>query len=309
VVGVDADGDGQRNADDLDDAALGAAVYLCAYDGSVSTARGEHDAIYRYNHSESYVAMVTRLELAYRTGDFSVTGDDNSGTVTLLARELPDDVLALGPVSQSAGSAHPSTGHAAHGTPPTATDPTPATPTPTPTPTPSEPTPTEPTPSEPAPSEPAPSEPAPSEPAPSEPAPSEPAPSEPAPSEPAPSEPAPSEPAPSDPTPSEPAPSDPGPTQPATDPAPNDPPSLETVTGTLQHCPPPSVAWCVDGQGLDLGTEAQLSAQAGGDFDGDGTVETNAAELDGLAGAVIHLGVVPDTHPLAVRTINGLRYV
>ena len=40
VVGVDADGDGQRNPQDIDDAALATAVYLCSGDDDLSTDAG-----------------------------------------------------------------------------------------------------------------------------------------------------------------------------------------------------------------------------------------------------------------------------
>ena len=40
VVGVDADGDGERNPQDIDDAALAAAVYLCSGNEDLSTDAG-----------------------------------------------------------------------------------------------------------------------------------------------------------------------------------------------------------------------------------------------------------------------------
>ncbi|MFZ2503146.1 MAG: lytic murein transglycosylase [Nocardioides sp.] len=58
AVGVDADGDQQRNPQDIDDAALAAAVYLCSGSGDLSTTSGQHDAVFRYNHSEDYVRLV-----------------------------------------------------------------------------------------------------------------------------------------------------------------------------------------------------------------------------------------------------------
>ncbi|HSS67421.1 MAG TPA: lytic transglycosylase domain-containing protein [Nocardioidaceae bacterium] len=88
VVGVDADNDGVRNPHDFDDAALAAAVYLCANDRDLSTPGGLHAAIYSYNHSESYVDTVLSLARAYANGDVAVvpndgpaadTGDNNNG--------------------------------------------------------------------------------------------------------------------------------------------------------------------------------------------------------------------------------------
>lgn len=78
-VGVDADGDGIRNPQDIDDAALAAAVYLCVGDQDLSTVSGQRSAVYRYNHSQSYVDLVLRIAKAYATGDYSTVPP---GTVT-----------------------------------------------------------------------------------------------------------------------------------------------------------------------------------------------------------------------------------
>ncbi len=71
VVGVDADGDGQRNPQDVDDAALATAVYLCSGDDDLSTAAGQRAAVYRYNHSQSYVDLVLSITNAYLQGEFT----------------------------------------------------------------------------------------------------------------------------------------------------------------------------------------------------------------------------------------------
>jgi len=70
VVGVDADNDGQRNPQDIDDAALASAVYLCSGDDDLSTVGGQRDAVYRYNHSQSYVDLVLSIMDNYLEGDF-----------------------------------------------------------------------------------------------------------------------------------------------------------------------------------------------------------------------------------------------
>ena len=72
VVGVDADGDGQRNPQDIDDAALATAVYLCSGDDDLSTDAGQRAAVYRYNHSQAYVDLVLAIMTAYLAGDFTV---------------------------------------------------------------------------------------------------------------------------------------------------------------------------------------------------------------------------------------------
>ncbi len=71
VVGVDADGDGQRNPQDINDAALASAVYLCSGTDDLSTEAGQRAAVFRYNHSESYVSTVLNVMDAYLAGDFT----------------------------------------------------------------------------------------------------------------------------------------------------------------------------------------------------------------------------------------------
>ena len=71
VVGVDADGDGVRNPQDVDDAALGTAVYLCSGSDDLGTDAGRQAAVFRYNHSQSYVDLVLSIMEAYTLGDFT----------------------------------------------------------------------------------------------------------------------------------------------------------------------------------------------------------------------------------------------
>jgi hypothetical protein len=68
VVGVDADGDGQRDPQDIDDAALAAGVYLCSGSEDLTTPAGRQAALLRYNHSASYVATVLRIAAEYQSG-------------------------------------------------------------------------------------------------------------------------------------------------------------------------------------------------------------------------------------------------
>jgi hypothetical protein len=117
VVGVDADNDGQRNPQDIDDAALAAAVYLCSGDNDLSTVAGQRASVYRYNHSTSYVNLVLRLMNNYLAGDFmsvpdgttaagylvpepplatrppykTQKGDDQDSTIDTPQQETPDD--------------------------------------------------------------------------------------------------------------------------------------------------------------------------------------------------------------------------
>ena len=68
VVGVDADGDGVRNPQDIDDAALGTAVYLCSGADDLGADDGRRAAVFRYNHSQSYVDLVLAIMDAYLAG-------------------------------------------------------------------------------------------------------------------------------------------------------------------------------------------------------------------------------------------------
>jgi hypothetical protein len=87
VVGVDADNDGVRNPQDIDDAALATAVYLCSGSGptgDLATLAGKRASVYRYNHSQSYVDLVLSIADAYLEGDFT---------------QVPDGITAAGYLS------------------------------------------------------------------------------------------------------------------------------------------------------------------------------------------------------------------
>ena len=68
IVGVDADGDGFKNPQDMVDAASSAAIYLCSGPGDLNSPSDLRAAIMRYNASDSYVQMVTALADTYRLG-------------------------------------------------------------------------------------------------------------------------------------------------------------------------------------------------------------------------------------------------
>jgi hypothetical protein len=82
VVKVDADGDGQRNPQDINDASLATAVYLCSGTENLSSRSGQEKAVYRYNHSQQYVDLVLRLMEAYSQGDYTaVPSGTSAGTL------------------------------------------------------------------------------------------------------------------------------------------------------------------------------------------------------------------------------------
>ena len=70
-VARDGDGDGKTDPFDIDDSALGAAVYLCGA-GDLSTTAGMARAAFRYNHSDYYVALVLSYAKGYETGVFAL---------------------------------------------------------------------------------------------------------------------------------------------------------------------------------------------------------------------------------------------
>jgi hypothetical protein len=66
--GVDADNDGHADIFDINDAALGAARYLCAAGGDLRTHDGRVRGVMAYNHVGWYVTEVLALADAYRRG-------------------------------------------------------------------------------------------------------------------------------------------------------------------------------------------------------------------------------------------------
>ncbi len=101
VVKVDADGDGKRNPQDIDDASLATAVYLCSGSDDLGTSAGQKKAVYRYNHSQSYVDLVLRLMKAYQSGDYTAVPNDASGGQTL-SYSSSSGSSAIGPIRKQA---------------------------------------------------------------------------------------------------------------------------------------------------------------------------------------------------------------
>ncbi len=106
VVGVDGDNDGQRDPQDIDDAALATAVYLCSGDDDLSGDAGRRAAIFRYNHSQDYVDLVLSFMDAYMDGDFTSVPNGTSSSGYFVPSPEP-----VGPEPQQpAGPATPPTG-------------------------------------------------------------------------------------------------------------------------------------------------------------------------------------------------------
>jgi membrane-bound lytic murein transglycosylase B len=62
--GADGNGDGQADPNQIDDAALAAARYLC-HSGDLTTSQSWQDAIFTYNHDTAYVADVAAAASQY----------------------------------------------------------------------------------------------------------------------------------------------------------------------------------------------------------------------------------------------------
>ena len=79
TYGADGNGDGRADPDNVFDAGLATARYLCSGGGDLSDAAARHDAVFRYNHSEEYVATVLRWADAYASGALPVPDSTGSG--------------------------------------------------------------------------------------------------------------------------------------------------------------------------------------------------------------------------------------
>ncbi len=232
-AGRDGDGDGKKNPHDIDDTALAAAAYLCSGSGSMLDDASAKAAIFRYNPSDYYVALVQAFERGYRTGIFVIPSPPAPASDEAPRAHKKKHKSSSAAASESA---KPRPKKTAVKKPVAKDEPVAAAPKPKPSPKPS-PTPT--------------------------------------------------------PTPS-PKPSPSGPV-------------LETLTGTLSSCGDGD--WCVGDRKLDLGADTHLVAKAAHDYDGDGdSSESNAAELDGLAGTVVTLQVGAGTAPALVYVVKGLDY-
>ena len=71
-AGRDGDGDGTKSPNDIDDAALAAAAYLCHSGRNLSDTSAERAAIFSYNPSTYYVDLVSAFAHGYQTGVFVI---------------------------------------------------------------------------------------------------------------------------------------------------------------------------------------------------------------------------------------------
>jgi hypothetical protein len=69
--GVDANGDGNKDPNNIFDAALAAGDYLCAGRGNMTIPAQEAAAVLRYNDADEYVRVVLALAASYEQGDYA----------------------------------------------------------------------------------------------------------------------------------------------------------------------------------------------------------------------------------------------
>ncbi|MET0998767.1 MAG: lytic murein transglycosylase [Marmoricola sp.] len=178
VAGVDMDGDGRRDPQDVDDAAGTAMVYLCAGGRDLATEEGLNDAVLSYNHSVSYLRLVLAWKAVFDrnplVGWAALPVLDAWEQSPIVAAVLPSPTTVTDPRTNApapgVGTATPATPGTAAApvipVPSTGTPGPPATPGATPStgPTPTGPTPGDPTPGDPTPGDPTPTDPAPAQP-------------------------------------------------------------------------------------------------------------------------------------------------
>ena len=89
TVGVDANGDGRKDPQNITDAATATGVYLCSGPGDLSTDSGARSAVLRYNQSASYADRVLAIAAGYRGGYTVVPQSDLSDSQRTGSPYLP----------------------------------------------------------------------------------------------------------------------------------------------------------------------------------------------------------------------------
>lgn len=140
VVGVDGDGDGKRNPNDVDDAALSVSVLLCSGDEDLRKRADRVSGVRRINNDRSFIETVLAVDRGYQAQESAALDVD---PVVVPSQAPPVYVRTAGPTDPSTdlptvpdpSSSFVAVDPVTWSPPPTPTpDPT-VTPTPTPTPT------------------------------------------------------------------------------------------------------------------------------------------------------------------------------
>ncbi|MFC3760275.1 lytic transglycosylase domain-containing protein [Tenggerimyces flavus] len=74
-IGIDADRDSKLDPQDVDDATLAGAVYLCSGSDDLATSSGLKTALGRYNSSPEYADLVVAVKTAYEAGEWQQVAD------------------------------------------------------------------------------------------------------------------------------------------------------------------------------------------------------------------------------------------
>ncbi|WP_427888437.1 lytic transglycosylase domain-containing protein [Kribbella sp. GL6] len=91
AVGVDGDGDGVKDPQDINDAAMSTAVYLCSGKADLSNPSDLNAAVLRYNHSQQYADLVISIAKAYAGGSWMAVGNGTTGDGDLKAGDQIGD--------------------------------------------------------------------------------------------------------------------------------------------------------------------------------------------------------------------------
>jgi membrane-bound lytic murein transglycosylase B len=87
LYGVDGNDDGKKDPNNVFDAALAAAGYLCAGGGDLARPAQEAAAVLRYNDADEYVHVVLALAASYEHGNFAA--EPTPGTPSSPRTEVP----------------------------------------------------------------------------------------------------------------------------------------------------------------------------------------------------------------------------
>jgi hypothetical protein len=132
AYGVDANADGKKDPNNIFDAALATADYLCAAGGDMTNPAQEAAAVRRYNNADDYVRVVLALAESYEHGDAAaVPTSAPAGTVDNGGGTTPHTPSSSTPRTPS--SSTPRTPSSAHAAAPTSARTPTATATPQPT--------------------------------------------------------------------------------------------------------------------------------------------------------------------------------
>jgi hypothetical protein len=102
AVGVDADGDGVRNPQNMADAATATAVYLCSGPGDLTRLSDLRSAVLRYNQSQAYADEVIAIADGYRRGVSVLADPALSGEQRTAAPYLPTGSPSAVPAASTA---------------------------------------------------------------------------------------------------------------------------------------------------------------------------------------------------------------